>query len=134
MRRVAALLAVAAALGAVGAAVAHAVIGRGSPTPALPELHGQASWAPGVHRAPAGVPRGRVALLALISPRCRRCAAELRYTVDQLPVRLRPVVLRRAIHGRSLLLLVDRDGNLRTGYAFPFAPAFVEGDVRTLWR
>jgi hypothetical protein len=42
--------------------------------------------------------------------------------------------VRRAAHGRSLVLLVDRSGHVRTGYTFPFAPAFVEGDLRTLAR
>lgn len=125
------VVAAAAALGVAGAAVAHAVIGRSAP-PALPELHGQVSWAPGARRAPAVVPRGRVAVLALLAPGCRDCAAELRFTLHQLPAKLRPVVVRRAFHGRSLLLLVDRAGDVRTGYAFPFAPAFVEGDLRTL--
>jgi hypothetical protein len=39
-----------------------------------------------------------------------------------------------ATRGHSLLLLVDRRGDVRTGYSFPFAPAFVEGDLRTLAR
>ena len=133
MRAALVALAAAAALGAAGAAVAHAVIGRSVP-PALPELHGQVSWAPGAHRAPASVPRGRVAVLALLAPGCRSCVDELRFTLRQIPVKTRPVVVRQTIHGHSLLLLVDRDGDVRTGYAFPFAPAFVEGDLRTLER
>ena len=36
--------------------------------------------------------------------------------------------------GRLLLILVDRNGDERTGYAFPIAPTFVEGDLRTLAR
>jgi hypothetical protein len=127
------VLAAAAALGAAGAAVAHAVIGRSAP-PALPELHGQVSWPVGARPAPAGVPRGRVAMLALIAPGCRSCAAELRFTLRQLPAKSRPLVVRRATAGHSLLLLVDRAGDVRTGYSFPFAPVFVEGDVRTLER
>jgi hypothetical protein len=133
VRRTIALLAAAGALGAAGAAVAHAFAGRGA-TLALPELHGQVTWAPGARRAPPGVPRGRTAVLAFVAPGCTGCLAELRYAVDRLPASLRPTVVRRAVKSDSLVLLVDRRGNVRTGYTFPFAPAFVEGDLRTLAR
>lgn len=134
MRSAFVVLAAAAALGVAGATVAHAVGARSSPPPALPELHGQVSWAPGARRAPASVRRGRVVVIALLAPGCRDCVDELRFTLRQMPATSRPVVVRKAIHGHSLLLLVDRGGNVRTGYAFPFAPAFVEGDLRTLER
>jgi hypothetical protein len=80
------------------------------------------------------VPHGRVALVAYVAPRCKDCLVELRFTLDQLPARFHPVVIRRVAPGKSLLFLVDRSGWVRTGYAFPFAPAFVEGDLRTLAR
>jgi hypothetical protein len=131
VRKSLAAVAAAAALGAVGAAVAHAFSGGGT-TLALPQLHGQVTWKPGAR--PVDVPRGRTAVVALIAPGCRECSAELRFTLDQMPTRLRPTVVRRTIRGHSLLLLVDRSGNVRTGYTFPFAPAFVEGDLRTLAR
>lgn len=133
MRRAAVVLAVAAALGAAGAAVAHAVLARGT-TLGLPVLHGQVTWGAGARPSPVAVPRGRVAAVAYIARGCADCAAELRFTLRQLPRRFRPVLVRRATAGRSLLLLVDRSGDVRTGYAFPFAPAFVEGDLRTLAR
>jgi hypothetical protein len=133
VRRALAALAVAAALGAAAAAVAHAVVGR-SASLALPELHGQVTWAPGVRLAPADVPRGRAAVLAFVAPGCIGCLAELRYAIDRLPASLRPTVIRRAVPRGSLVLLVDRRGDVRTGYTFPFAPAFVEGDLRTLAR
>lgn len=133
MRTALVVIVAAAALGAAGAAVAHAVIGRSKP-PALPELHGQVTWVVGARPAPASVPRGRVAVLALIAPGCKDCAEELRFTLDQIPKTSRPFVLRRTIRGHSVLLLVDRNGDVRTGYTFPFAPAFVEGDLRTLAR
>jgi hypothetical protein len=126
-------LAAAAVLGAAGATVAGAVSGRGG-QPALPELHGQVSWAPGLRPAPASVPRGRVAVVAFLARGCTGCLAELRFVLDRLPPALRPTVVRSATHGHSLLLLVDRTGHVRTGYMFPFAPAFVEGDLRTLAR
>ncbi|HKT44649.1 MAG TPA: hypothetical protein VJQ85_07600 [Gaiellaceae bacterium] len=126
-------LAAAAALGVAGATVAHAFQARGT-TLALPELHGQVTWAPGMRPSPVTVPRGRVALVAYVATRCKDCAAELRFTIDQLPARFRPVVVRRVASGKSLLLLVDKRGDVRTGYTFPFAPAFVEGDLRTLAR
>ena len=133
MRRAVTALAAAAVLGAAGATVAGAVIGRGG-QPALPQLHGQVSWAPGLRPAPANVPRGRVAVLAFVAHGCTGCLAELRFVLDRLPSPIRPTVVRSAAHGRSLLLLVDRTGHIRTGYTFPFAPAFVAGDLRTLAR
>lgn len=132
MRSAFGVLAAAAALGVAGATVAHAVGARSSPPLALPELHGQVSWAPGARRAPANVRRGRVAVIALLAPGCRDCVDELRFALHQMPATSRPVVVRRATNGHSVLLLVDRNGDVRTGYAFPFAPAFVEGDLRTL--
>lgn len=129
MRKALALVAAAAVLGAVGAAVAHAFAGGGA-TLALPELHGQVTWKPGVRHA--DVPRGRTAVLAFIAPGCSGCFAELRFAVDRLPASMRPLVVRHAVKGDSLVLLVDRSGWVRTGYTFPFAPAFVEGDLRTL--
>jgi len=133
MRAALVALTAATVLGVAGATVAHALVGRSAP-PALPDLHGQVSWKPGTRIAPADVPRGRTAVLALLAPRCRDCLAELRYTLDQLPARLQPTVVRRAATGTSLLLLVDKQGNVRTGYAFPFQPVFVDGDLRTLAR
>ena len=133
MRAAVAALAAAAALGAVGAAVAHAYLGRSAP-PALPQLHGQVSWAPGVRLAPTTVPRGRTAVLVFVAPGCTGCLAELRFAVDRLPASIRPTVVRRVVKRDSLVLLVDRSGDVRTGYTFPFAPAFVEGDLRTLAR
>jgi hypothetical protein len=133
VKAAAAILAAAAVLGAAGAAVAHAVLARNAPL-GLPELHGQVSWAAGVRPAPVRVPRGRTAVVAYVAPGCAACAAELSFTLRQLPARLRPAVVRVATRGHSLLLLVDRRGDVRTGYSFPFAPAFVEGDLRTLAR
>jgi hypothetical protein len=133
MRAVAAALAAAAALGAVGATVAHAYLARSAP-PAVSALHGQVSWAPGARPAPASVRRGRTAVLVFVARGCTGCLAELRFAVDRLPASIRPVVVRRAVKSDSLVLLVDRRGDIRTGYTFPFAPAFVEGDLRTLAR
>jgi hypothetical protein len=127
---VAALLA-AAALGAVGAAVAHAFASAHS-TLRLPQLHGEMTWKPGVRSA--GVPHGRTAVLVFVAPGCTGCLAELRFAVDRLPSSSRPLVIRHAVKRDSLVLLVDRNGWVRTGYTFPFAPAFVEGDLRTLAR
>jgi hypothetical protein len=133
MRRVVAVTVAAAALGATGAAVAHAVTARGVSL-ALPELHGQVTWAPGARTAPAVVPRGHTAVIALVARGCVDCLSELRFTLRRLPAGLRPAVVRGVAHGISLLLLVDRRGDIRAGYTFPFAPAFVEGDLRTLSR
>jgi hypothetical protein len=129
-RAIAAILC-AAVLGAVGAALAHAVVGRRAAL-TLPELHGQVTWPLGARPAPAGIPRGHPAVIALLARGCAECLAELRFTLNQMPVRLRPLVVRRVVRGHSVLLLVDRRGDVRTGYTFPFAPAFVEGDLKTL--
>jgi hypothetical protein len=131
LRRALAAILCAAVLGAVGAAFAHAVVGRPAAL-VLPELHGQVSWPPGARPAPAGVPRGRVAVIALVARGCTECLAELRFTLNQLPTLLRPLVVRRVVRGHSVLLLIDQRGDVRTGYTFPFAPAFVEGDVTAL--
>jgi len=131
VRRTLAAVLAAAALGAAGAAVAHAFSGRGT-TLSLPQLHGQVTWSPGARHA--AVPRGRTAVLAFVAAGCRACTAELRFTLRQLPAGVRPTVITRTVRGHSVLLLVDEHGDVRTGYTFPFAPAFVEGDLRTLAR
>jgi hypothetical protein len=132
----------AAALGVVGAALTHAYAAHGS-TDALPLLHGQVSWAPGARPAPTSAPRGLTAMVAFLGTGCAPCVLELRRIVRRLPAAERPVLVlapasARAAYGvargRRLLLLLDRSGDERTGYAFPLAPAFVEGDLRTLAR
>ncbi|HEY4411403.1 MAG TPA: hypothetical protein VGN06_00270 [Gaiellaceae bacterium] len=133
MKVAATILAAAAVLGVAGAAVAHAVLARGTIL-ALPSLHGQVTWPTGSHPSPVAVPKGRTAVVAYVARGCKGCLAELRFTLRQLPQRVRPLVVRRVATGHSLLLLVDRRGDVRTGYTFPFAPAFVEGDLRTLAR
>ena len=127
------ILAAAAVLGVAGAAVAHAVLARRA-TLALPLLHGQVTWAAGSRPSPVAVPHGRTAVVAYVARGCNDCLAELRFTLRELPQHVRPLVVRRVATGHSLLLLVDRRGDVRTGYTFPFAPAFVEGDLRTLAR
>jgi len=128
----------------VGAALTHAYAAHGS-TDALPLLHGQASWPPGARPAPAAAPRGVTAMVAFLGRGCTPCVVELRRIVRRLPAADRPVLMVApasaaaaaaygVAHGRRLLLLLDRRGDERTGYAFPFAPAFVEGDLRTLAR
>lgn len=133
MKAAFAALAAAAALGATGAAVAHA-FGGGGTSLGLPELHGQVTWAPGSRPAPVGIPRGRTAVLAFVAPGCTGCLAELDFAIGRLPASIRPTVVRHAVTRDSLVLLVDRSGYVRAGYTFPFAPAFVEGDLRTLAR
>ena len=133
MKAAFAALAAAAALGATGAAVAHA-FGGGGASLGLPELHGQVTWAPGSLPAPVRIPRGRTAVLVFVAPGCAGCLAELRFAVGRLPAPIRPTVVRHAVTRDSLVLLVDRNGYVRAGYTFPFAPAFVEGDLRTLAR
>jgi hypothetical protein len=132
----------AAVLGIVGAALTHAYAAHSS-TDALPLLHGQASWAPGARPAPASAPRGVTAMVAFLGRGCAPCVVELRRIVRRLPAAERPVIVLApasaaaaygVARGRRLLLLLDRLGDERTGYAFPLAPAFVEGDLHILAR
>ena len=140
LRLAAATVAIAASLGTVGAMVVHAYLAR-SPAPALPELHGQTTWASGSRPAPAAVARGRTAAVVFLGNGCARCLEELRWTVRHLPVAERPAVVIApaaaaasygVAPGRRLLLLVDRRGYERTGYAFPFVPPFVQDDLSRL--
>lgn len=136
-------LALALALGIVGGALVHVLRRAGARELALPELHGQLTWPAGRRPAP-GLPalrrlRGRTAVLELVGPRCEGCAAlraELADVLRRLPAAERPgVVLARGARAQApLVYLIDRRGDERTGYLFPFAPAFVEADLRTLAR
>lgn len=130
----------AAALGIVGATLTHALLARGPAAPALPELHGQVTWAPGARPAPAPSLRGRTAVVAFLGG-CRACVAQLRRLVRLMPAAGRPAIVlppasRAAAYGVSpghrVVLLLDRNGDERTGYALPYAPAFLVGDLRTL--
>jgi len=134
-----AILAAAVALGVAGGALAYALRSSAAPSLALPELHGTMSWAPGARPAPPLTAlrrlRGRTAVLVLARPGCAGCAQlreELASVIRRLPTAARPglVVARGA--ARPVVYLVDRRGDERTGYLFPFAPAFVEGDLRAL--
>jgi len=133
------VLGIAVALGAAGGLLVYSLRSSAAPRPALPELHGQQTWAPGAHPAPA-LPalrsfRGRTALVALAAPRCPGCAqlrAELASIVRRLPAADRPRVVFADGPRTPIVLLVDRAGDERTGYLFPFPPAFVEGDLRIL--
>lgn len=131
---------IAAALGTIGAMVVHTYLARSS-APALPEFHGQTTWASGARPAPASVPRGRTAAVAFLGKGCARCREELRWTIRHLPAAERPVVIVApdaaaasfgVTHGRRVLVLIDRRGYERTGYAFPFVPPFVQDDLSRL--
>jgi hypothetical protein len=136
-------LAVAVGLGVAAGAVAYVARPHAAP-PALPELHGVVSWAPGAQPAPP-LPvlrtlRGRTVVLALVGPHCSAgCALmrrELASIVRRLPAAARPAVVVRPARGvgaaGAAVYLIDRSGNERTGYLLPFAPSFVEGDLRVL--
>lgn len=161
--------------------------------PALPELHGQAVWAPGERSAVAftlpdqrgalvslGALRGRPVLLAFLGVRCRGCEAEaarLASVLRRLPAIDRPTLVIVSLDARAdtraaidraarrwglagawgwhwltaatsrmapvwrafgvsegspqrlRISLIDRRGDERTAYLFPFMPAFVEGDL-----
>jgi hypothetical protein len=136
----AALLGTAALLGVLGGELGHLYAARSS-APQLPELHGEVSWTPGSRVAPASVVRGRTTVVAFLGRGCVPCREVLRRIVRRLPPAERPVVVLASASaaaaygvapGRRLLVLVDRRGDERTGYAFPLAPGFVEGDLRML--
>jgi hypothetical protein len=133
------LLAAAVVLGVAGGALVHSLGSTAAPSLALPELHGQMSWAPGARPAPplAALRRlhGSTAVLALVRPGCPGCAelrAELRSVIRRLPSSARPGLVVARGTETPVVYLIDRRGDERTGYLFPFAPAFVEGDLRAL--
>ncbi|HXY79885.1 MAG TPA: hypothetical protein VEH55_00830 [Gaiellaceae bacterium] len=136
-------LAAAVAAGIAVGAVAYAARTHRAAQPALPELHGEVSWAPGTRPAP-GLPalralRGRTVVLALVGPHCRGCTLmreELASVVRRLPAPERPAL---AVSSTSavgaagaVVYLIDRRGDERTGYLLPIAPSFVERDLREL--
>ncbi|HEV7134789.1 MAG TPA: hypothetical protein VGN27_13760 [Gaiellaceae bacterium] len=135
----AAALSAAAVTGVAGATVAWAVTSHRGGAVALPQFHGEATWPAGARPAP-WVPHGRTALVAFVGT-CGVCESELRRIVRRLPAAERPALVLPAptraeaygvARGRRVVLLVDRNGDERTGYSFPLAPGFVEGDLRTL--
>jgi hypothetical protein len=136
-------LAAAVAVGIAVGAVAYAARTQRAAQPALPELHGEVSWAPGTRPAPR-LPalralRGRTVVLALVGPHCRGCTLmreELASVVRRLPAAERPAVV---VSGTpavgtagAVVYLIDRRGDERTGYLLPIAPSFVERDLREL--
>lgn len=130
-----ALLAAAVVLGAAGGALVHSLGSTAAPSLALPELHGQMSWAAGIRPAPVRSLHGRTAVLALLRPGCPGCVelrAELASVIRRLPPSDRPVLVVARGTETPVVYLIDRHGDERTGYLFPFAPAFVEGDLRAL--
>ena len=137
----AAALCCAGVLGIAGAVLVHAYASPGSTAPSLPLLHGEVSWAPGERPAPPSAPQGVTALVAFLGRGCTPCLGELRRIVRRLPAADRPALVVEppsaaaaygVAPGRRLVLLLDRHGDERTGYAFPLAPAFVAGDLATL--
>jgi hypothetical protein len=133
------VLASAVVLGVAGGALAYSRGSTAAPSLALPELHGQMSWAPGTRRAPPLAAlrrlRGRTAVLALVQPGCPGCAqlrAELASVIRRLPRSDRPGLVFARGTRTPVVYLVDRRGDERTGYLFPFAPAFLEGDLHAL--
>ena len=134
-----ALLVAAAVLGVAGGVLVHSLTSAAAPRLALPELHGERSWAPGARPAPA-LPavralRGRTVVLTLAAPRCPGCAQlrqELASIVRRLPAGERPGLVFARGPRTPVVYLIDRRGDERTGYLFPFAPAFVQGDLAVL--
>ena len=128
-------------LGALAGAIGHLYAAQTPATPRLPELHGEVTWTPGSRVAPSSAAHDRPTIVAFLGRGCAPCRALLRRIVRRLPETERPVVVIAApsaaaaygvAPGHRLLVLVDRFGNERTGYTFPFASAFVEGVLRTL--
>jgi hypothetical protein len=133
-------IAVAGALGAAGALLVHSYRFQHT-TPALPTLHGEATWAPGSRPVPAPPHLGRTTVVAFVGSGCDWCLQDVHRIVRRLPVADRPAIVRAppgaaarygVKPGRRVLVLVDKNGDERTGYTFPFVPPFVEGDLRTL--
>ena len=134
----ASIVAVAVALGIGAGVLAWSLRSTAAPLP-LPELHGTMSWAPGARPAPPLAAlrslRGRTAILVLARPGCPGCAdlrQELASVIRRLAPAQRPGLVVVRGPATPVIYLVDRRGDERTGYVFPFAPAFVEGDLQTL--
>jgi hypothetical protein len=134
-----AILGAAVVLGIAGGALVHSLGSTAAPSLVLPELHGQMSWAPGARPAPPLAAlrrlRGRTAVLAVLSSGCPGCAQlrlELASVIRRLPRADRPGLVFARGTRTPVVYLVDRHGNERTGYLFPFAPAFVQGDLHAL--
>lgn len=137
----AAALGTAVLLGALAGAIGHLYAAQALATPRLPELHGEVTWTPGSRVAPSSAVHDRPTIVAFLGRGCPPCRVLLRRIVRRLPEAERPVVVIAApssaaaygvAPGHRLVVLVDRSGHERTGYTFPLAPAFVEGDLRTL--
>ena len=133
------IIVAAVVLGIAGGALVHSLRSTAAPSLVLPELHGQMSWAPGARPAPPLAAlrrlRGRTAVLALVRPGCPGCAQlrlELASVIRRLPRLDRPGLVFARGTRTPVVYLVDRHGDERTGYLFPFAPAFVEGDLHAL--
>ena len=133
------VLVAAVALGVVGGALVHSLGSTAAPSLGLPELHGQESWAPGARAAPPLAAlrrlRGRTVVLALVRPGCAGCAqlrVELASVIRRLPPADRPGLVFARGTRTPVVYLVDRRGDERTGYLFPFAPAFLQGDLQML--
>ncbi len=133
------VLAAAVVLGVAGGALVHSLGSTAAPSLALPELHGQVSWAPGARPAPPLAAlrrlRGRTVVLALLRPGCAGCVqlrAELASVIRRLPAADRPGLVVARGTRTPVVYLVDRHGDERTGYLFPFAPAFLQGDLQML--
>jgi hypothetical protein len=137
-------LAAACTLGVAVGAVAYVARPHAAAQPALPQLHGVMSWAPGAQPAPP-LPalralRGRTVVLALVDPHCGAGCSDMREElaaiVQRLPAGERPAIVVRPARGvgaaGAAVYLIDRSGNERTGYLLPFAPSFVERDLRVL--
>jgi cytochrome oxidase Cu insertion factor (SCO1/SenC/PrrC family) len=197
-------IAAVALAGIGGGALVRVVHDRGTAaTPALPELHGQAAWAPGERPAPPfalrdqyGAPvslrslRGRPVLLTFLDSQCTSecplAGRELGSILRRLPADKRPALVVVSVDPRGdtpagirhaltkwkldgpwtvhwlnaptraalarvwksynvvvepttndimhslALYLIDRNGDERTGYLFPFLQGFVQHDLLRL--
>ena len=189
LRRAAVLGAGVALLGAGGGGAVAALRTPARAHTALPELHGQASWAPGARPAPTAGLRGHTSVVTFMDPRCTsECPVEgrqLASVLRRLPAASRPTIVmvsvnpgatpRDAAHATAswglapfrtrwvlgthaslapvwrkyrvavrpvqgdiehtlVLYLVDRRGDERTAYLFPFLQSFVQQDLTTLAR
>lgn len=184
------VVACAAAIGIASGVALAALRSSHAAAPALPELHGQASWDAGARPAPqAGLPplRGRTSVITFMDPRCTSvCPVEGRQLASilrRLAPTTRPQIVlvsvnpdataedaQRAsskwqlatfdtrwvlgskkrlqhiwsayhvavrptngdIEHTLVAYLVDRRGDERTAYLFPWSAAFVQGDLARL--
>lgn len=134
-RRLLQVVPVATALGiAVGFGLHHVFAAKAAPPLALPALHGQAVWGPGVRGAPSVVERGRTVILAFDGASALERSAIAAAERLVAPSQRATLVFAPTSHPSGAVIVIDKRGFERAGFTWPFLPQFVADDLRMLAR